>query len=88
MYTASLRGGVITQPSSCQYCFPPQPLVISACAELAKRLVLGRSGEDDTAGDAKPRTMAGWFTRVEKSDKGKEKEKADRPSNKILVVVG
>ncbi|KAM5536570.1 hypothetical protein V8D89_009665 [Ganoderma adspersum] len=71
-----------------KYCFPPQPLVISACAELAKRLVLGRSAEEGAAGDAKPRTMAGWFARVEKSDKGKEKEKANGPSNKILVVVG
>ncbi|KAI1791850.1 DRMBL-domain-containing protein [Ganoderma leucocontextum] len=70
-----------------KYCFPPQPLVISACAELAKRLVLGRSSDDATAGDGKPRTMTGWFTRVEKSDKGKEKEKANA-SDKILVVVG
>ncbi|TFK51849.1 DRMBL-domain-containing protein [Heliocybe sulcata] len=26
-----------------KYCFPPQPLVISACAELARRIVSGRS---------------------------------------------
>ncbi|PIL24631.1 hypothetical protein GSI_12515 [Ganoderma sinense ZZ0214-1] len=71
-----------------KYCFPPQPLVISACAELAKRLALGRSGDDGAAGDAKPRTMTGWFARVEKNDKGKEKEKTNGSSDKILVVVG
>jgi DNA cross-link repair 1A protein len=29
-----------------EYCFPPQPLVISACAELAKKLIAG-----ETVGD-------------------------------------
>ncbi len=72
--------------SSSQYCFPPQPLVISACAELAKRLVQGKSVEEAPSGDGKPRTMAGWFTRVEKSDNGKEK--ATAAPEKILVVVG
>ncbi|RDX51252.1 DRMBL-domain-containing protein [Lentinus brumalis] len=69
-----------------KYCFPPQPLVISACAELAKRLVQGKSVEEAPSGDGKPRTMAGWFTRVEKSDNGKEK--ATAAPEKILVVVG
>ncbi|TBU40981.1 DRMBL-domain-containing protein [Dichomitus squalens] len=71
-----------------KYCFPPQPLVISACAELARRLVQGKSVEDKAGGEAKPRTVTGWFTRVEKSEKGKEKEKAIASSEKILIVVG
>ncbi|RPD53376.1 DRMBL-domain-containing protein [Lentinus tigrinus ALCF2SS1-7] len=69
-----------------KYCFPPQPLVITACADLAKRLVQGKSMEEALSGDVKPRTMAGWFTRVEKSDKDKEKTSA--VPEKILVVVG
>ncbi|KAI0794502.1 hypothetical protein C8Q74DRAFT_1249143 [Fomes fomentarius] len=71
-----------------KYCFPPQPQVISACAELAKRLVQGASTKETDPGDTKPRTMAGWFTRVEKGDKGKEKEKASASPDKVLVVVG
>ncbi|KAI8996416.1 DNA repair metallo-beta-lactamase-domain-containing protein [Trametes punicea] len=69
-----------------KYCFPPQPQVISACAELARRLVQGRSVDDAEGG--KPRTMAGWFTRVDKGDKGKEKEKASDAADRVLVVVG
>lgn len=48
----------------------------------------GGSGDGGTSGDAKPRKMTGWFTRVEKNDKGKEKEKANGTSNRILVIVG
>ncbi|KAH9893379.1 DRMBL-domain-containing protein [Cubamyces lactineus] len=70
-----------------KYCFPPQPLVISACAELSKRLVQGHS-IDDSADSEKTRTMKGWFTRIEKSDKGKDKEKASTAPRKVLVVVG
>lgn len=29
-----------------QYCFPPQPLVIAACADLARRTVLGQKAAD------------------------------------------
>ncbi|OSD04737.1 DRMBL-domain-containing protein [Trametes coccinea BRFM310] len=69
-----------------KYCFPPQPQVISACAELAKRLAQGRPPDDTQGG--KPRTMAGWFTRVDKSDKGKEKAKESDAPGKTLFVVG
>ncbi|KAH9851916.1 DRMBL-domain-containing protein [Lenzites betulinus] len=69
-----------------KYCFPPQPLVISACAELAKRLVQGRAVEDVDEGEKKPQTMAGWFTRQDKGDKGKGK--ATSGPGKILIVVG
>ncbi|EIW58533.1 DRMBL-domain-containing protein [Trametes versicolor FP-101664 SS1] len=72
-----------------KYCFPPQPLVISACAELAKRLVQGRAVEDVDPGETKPRTVTGWFTRKDKGgDKGKEKDKAASAPTKVLVVVG
>ncbi|KAI0628033.1 DRMBL-domain-containing protein, partial [Trametes polyzona] len=68
-----------------KYCFPPQPLVISACAELAKRLVQGRSVEDVDEGEKKPQTVTGWFTRQPKE---KGKEKATAAPGKVLVVVG
>ncbi|KAI0675859.1 DRMBL-domain-containing protein [Trametes maxima] len=72
-----------------KYCFPPQPLVISACAELAKRLVLGHADSAEEEGDEKkPRTMTGWFTRLDKGDKGKEKAKASSSPDKVLVVIG
>ena len=32
--------------------------------------------------------MKGWFTRIEKNDKGKDKEKASAAPSKVLVVVG
>ena len=62
--------------------------MITACAELAKRLVGGGgASEEGSAEDVKPRTMAGWFTRVEKPGKEKGKEKAVT-SERTLVVVG
>ncbi|KDQ61363.1 hypothetical protein JAAARDRAFT_123037 [Jaapia argillacea MUCL 33604] len=63
-----------------KYCFPPQPQVISACAELAKRIVMAPSV---AIGDSKAPGMSGWFTRKEKPKDEKE------PANeKVLVVVG
>ncbi|KAH9944972.1 DRMBL-domain-containing protein [Epithele typhae] len=69
-----------------KYCFPPQPLVISACAELSARLVRGVGAEVQPTNDGKPRTMTGWFTRMDKGDKGKEKQ--TDLSQRTLVVVG
>lgn len=59
-------------------------MVISACAELARRIVTGQPVEDDEKGKGKlPKTMNGWFT---VQDKGKQK--ASSNDGKILVVVG
>lgn len=61
-----------------QYTFPPQPLVISACAELARRIVAGQSTSDG-AGDRKL-TMDSFVA----VDKSPEKKRVD----KTLIVVG
>ncbi|KJA28191.1 hypothetical protein HYPSUDRAFT_129633 [Hypholoma sublateritium FD-334 SS-4] len=58
-----------------KYTFPPQPLVISACAELAKRLHDGQST------DEKNSTMLSWVSSFDSKGKGKERA---RP----LFVVG
>lgn len=67
-----------------QYCFPPQPQVIAACAELAKRIVCGvdtRNGSDlDLPG--KQKTMDTIFSKVEDPAIGV------RPEKKMLVVIG
>ncbi|KAF9054484.1 DNA repair metallo-beta-lactamase-domain-containing protein [Panaeolus papilionaceus] len=59
-----------------RYTFPPQPLVIDACAELARRVVRNQPTSD------KSTTMISWLL---PDTKGKEKE---RPPGKALVVVG
>ncbi|TXT07403.1 hypothetical protein VHUM_03123 [Vanrija humicola] len=59
-----------------QYCFPPQPLVIEACAALAKKLVLG---ERSVA------MMEGWL--VKKEANGDVKPVSERHS-KVLVLIG
>ncbi|THU92728.1 DRMBL-domain-containing protein [Dendrothele bispora CBS 962.96] len=61
-----------------RYTFPPQPLVISACADLAKRIASGSSLDEK-----KPNSMTSWITTSRES---KEKEKA-KPG-RILMVVG
>ncbi|PSR72470.1 hypothetical protein PHLCEN_2v11684 [Hermanssonia centrifuga] len=63
-----------------KYCFPPQSQVISACAELARRIVLG----EPLKGDGKKNgRVDGWF-----SVQDRHKEKEVSKSGKILVVVG
>ncbi|KAF5355291.1 hypothetical protein D9758_006106 [Tetrapyrgos nigripes] len=62
-----------------KYTFPPQPLVISACAELAKRIASGSSLDDQ-----KSNSMSSWITTAPRESKGKEKAKSD----KVLMVVG
>ncbi|KAF9479593.1 DRMBL-domain-containing protein [Pholiota conissans] len=58
-----------------QYTFPPQPLVISACAELAKRLINAQTTEDQKS------TMFQWMSSSDSKGKGKE-------MGKPLIVVG
>ncbi|KAJ7105479.1 DNA cross-link repair protein pso2/snm1 [Mycena crocata] len=60
-----------------KYTFPPQPLVISACAELAKRIAAGKTH------DSVPK-MDSWITSVPGDSKGKQKAQPER----ILMVVG
>ncbi|KAG6906251.1 hypothetical protein DXG01_014969 [Tephrocybe rancida] len=57
-----------------KYTFPPQPLVISACAELARRLVAGEPLEHTST------AIDNWAT---SSNAGKQQK-----SEKMLVVVG
>ena len=68
-----------------KYCFPPQPLVTSAVAELARRIVNGESlnGDNGDPGSADKRSIQGWM----KAECGKGKEK-DEGKGDVLVVVG
>lgn len=61
-----------------QYTFPPQPLVISACAEFARKMV---SDQPIDAGNA---TIASWLKPLNSIGKSKHKEVDIHP----LVVVG
>jgi len=61
-----------------QYTFPPQPLVISACAELARRLISGQFVDGST------HTMDTWMTSPQVDTSGKRKAKSER----MLFVVG
>ncbi|KAJ4474558.1 DNA repair metallo-beta-lactamase-domain-containing protein [Lentinula lateritia] len=66
-----------------KYTFPPQPLVISACAELAKRIQHG----DSLLYPAQPGTMSAWVTTTSNADvKGKQKDTAK--ANNVLMIVG
>lgn len=70
--------------SRLQYCFPPQSQVISACAELAKRVVNGGPVHDDSTDGMKNGKVDNWFKAVEKP-----KEKEDiKKQGRTLVVVG
>ncbi|KAH9930298.1 DNA repair metallo-beta-lactamase-domain-containing protein [Fomitopsis serialis] len=65
------------------YCFPPQPQVIPACAELARRIVAGIPLHEDAAKAKQNRTMDGWVTTS--SVKTEQKEQVP---GRTLVVVG
>ncbi|KZT25277.1 DRMBL-domain-containing protein [Neolentinus lepideus HHB14362 ss-1] len=70
-----------------KYCFPPQPLVISACAELARRIVSGRSVSGQEAHlKGQSRTMTSWLMSQDKAITSSTVE-VDA-SAKVLVVVG
>lgn len=65
-----------------KYTFPPQPLVISACAELARRIVAGQSTTNgEGVVNNKTRTMDHFITAPDKSPESQKQ-------GKILVVVG
>ncbi|KAF5377755.1 hypothetical protein D9757_008069 [Collybiopsis confluens] len=62
-----------------KYTFPPQPMVISACAELAKRI----RGDDTSSDHPRLGTMSSWVSSSKfTSIKGKNK-----PEN-VLMVIG
>ncbi|EKM50682.1 uncharacterized protein PHACADRAFT_166360 [Phanerochaete carnosa HHB-10118-sp] len=63
-----------------KYCFPPQSEVISACAELARRIVLDESSHVDTARNSR----VDDFFSVHEKPKEKEVAKTER----TLVIVG
>ncbi|KAJ8094486.1 DNA cross-link repair protein PSO2/SNM1 [Marasmius tenuissimus] len=62
-----------------KYTFPPQPLVISACAELAARIAENRPLSDQKSSFA----MTSWLAPA-----AKEKEKQKEMKENILMVVG
>lgn len=67
-----------------KYTFPPQPLVISACAELAKRIVSGEwIGAPDTNGK-RDSTMDAWVIPSARANNTVMRQ----PKDRMLVVVG
>lgn len=66
-----------------QYCFPPQPQVIVACAELARRIVAGIPLLEDAAKAKQNRTMDQWVTTT-----GVKTEQKQQKVGRTLVVVG
>ncbi|KDQ11929.1 hypothetical protein BOTBODRAFT_113798 [Botryobasidium botryosum FD-172 SS1] len=73
-----------------KYCFPPQKMVIDACAALAKRIVMGVN-DVNAQEQVRPKlsSMNGWFKKPASmiDGKGKGKEVA-REKGRTLVVVG
>ncbi|KIJ61948.1 hypothetical protein HYDPIDRAFT_176722 [Hydnomerulius pinastri MD-312] len=67
-----------------KYIFPPQPLVISACAELARRLVAGEVISPPDASGKRNSTMDSWMN-PSTSGEGKGRQ---TPQERILVIVG
>ncbi|KAH9072363.1 DRMBL-domain-containing protein [Lactarius deliciosus] len=61
-----------------RYLFPAQAQVISACAELSKRLVSGKGSAEDDKG-----TVSKWFTLIPKSE-----AKGDVKLANTLILVG
>ena len=77
-----------------QYCFPPQPLVVKACAELVRRVVNGEplddvdpDGSNSMAMGAKKAMMTSWLQILPAKDKGKASASAKENSD-VLIVVG
>ncbi|KAJ3757550.1 DNA repair metallo-beta-lactamase-domain-containing protein [Lentinula raphanica] len=76
-----------------KYTFPPQPLVISACAELARRIEHNErpSSSSDLAGSGSM-NMDSWLTATKPNTdtdtdtKGKQRERVK--SDKTLMIVG
>jgi DNA cross-link repair 1A protein len=63
-----------------QYCFPPQPVVIDACAELAKKIVDGESIIDQP-------NQSSLVPEIKPRDLSKLQPEKNVPE-KVLVVVG
>ncbi|KAH7913856.1 DRMBL-domain-containing protein [Hygrophoropsis aurantiaca] len=70
-----------------KYTFPPQPLVISACAELARRIVSGEAISPADSSGKRMLTMDTWISAQPKKETKKEGEQPP-PQQRILVVVG
>ncbi|KAA1469052.1 DRMBL-domain-containing protein [Dentipellis sp. KUC8613] len=66
-----------------KYTFPSQAQVISACADLAKKVVSGESVATAIKGNGSTKTMDDWFTIVPKSE-----DKGNVKIQRTLVVVG
>jgi DNA cross-link repair 1A protein len=78
-----------------KYCFPPQPLVVEACAELARRVANGEPLDDiDTkpcgskGSNVKKATMSSWLQILPSKDKGKAPAFVATSKSDVLVVVG
>jgi DNA cross-link repair 1A protein len=67
-----------------QYTFPPQPLVISACAELAKRIVSGEWIGAPATNGKRNSTIDAWVIPSDREDDTVMKQ----PKDRMLVVVG
>jgi DNA cross-link repair 1A protein len=65
-----------------QYCFPPQSEVISACADLARKIVLRSDPESLDNSESKEQTMNDMWGKVDNLD-GRNKSET-----KVLIVVG
>jgi DNA cross-link repair 1A protein len=63
-----------------QYTFPPQPLVISACAELARRI----NSEDCLAVDSRIQTLDALLN----ATPNKKQDENERGDQKVLFVIG
>lgn len=72
-----------------KYSFPPQPLVIDACAELARRIVNGESIAecDKEEGSGKITSMDGWVKHPVKKEEGEAGLHSSK-KEETLVVVG
>ncbi|KIJ20718.1 hypothetical protein PAXINDRAFT_66030 [Paxillus involutus ATCC 200175] len=67
-----------------KYTFPPQPLVVSACAELARRVVAGQVVGIPDANGKRDSTMDAWMVPPATAG-GKERQ---APVGRVLVIVG
>ncbi|KZS90720.1 DRMBL-domain-containing protein [Sistotremastrum niveocremeum HHB9708] len=74
-----------------KYCFPPQPLVIDACAELAVKIVNGENVEACQVGlgseGVKPQGSITDWAKVVKEE-GAENVKMEEGKERVLVVIG
>jgi len=67
-----------------KYTFSPQPLVISACAELARKLVMGGVGDDPNTQTNQNLMIDVWMKSSTSAEKGGQQTLQER----VLVIVG